>query len=234
MRKLTTFAAAVSLFAAAQASAVIVFDNDAQEGSQSGYLLGMDFEVHSTIRVTEMGIFDSKQDGFSSLLNVGIFRLDTLSQATASTLVAGSAVSFGGNTGDGVLDGGSRFKDVTDFLLGPGYYSIVAAGFTSVDKSGNTGVNNGSSGNGVITFNDLGGTLGLTLKGGRWTSTGNNILALPTAHYGVNTNYTQSDPVFQAGTFKAEKVDVPDTGSTFALLGLGFLGLIGLRRRLFA
>jgi hypothetical protein len=202
---------AVGALCAAATSAratTIVFDNPVQTGSQSGWLLGMDFTVNTgrTVTVTELGAFDDNGDGFGSdNIQVGIFDVTT-------GLPVGSSATFTGS--NGTLVGGSRFLPVAPFVLDAGTYSIVAVGFAS-SQSGNSGIG------GVTSFNSLGGSLTLLANGGRWES--GTTLKLPTANVG---NYSQSDPVFLAGTF-----GVPDGGMTALMLGIGMMGL-GLIRRM--
>lgn len=183
----------------------IVFNNAPGAGSQSNYVLGMDFDVLSAVTVTQLGAFDNNGDGFSTdVIQVGIFDM-------SGTLV-GTSVALTGTAG--TLVGGSRFLSVTTpFVLAPGRYSIVAAGFTDTTKSGNTGFGDATS------FNNVGGSLQLVAGGGRWDV--GTTFQLPTSG-----SYPQADPVFQAGTFA-----VPDGGMTALLLGIGITGL-GLFRRM--
>jgi hypothetical protein len=207
--RVAAFAVGALCAAATSARATtIVFNNPLQAGSQSGWLLGMDFTVNDghTVTVTELGAFDDNGDGFGTdNIEVGIFDL-------ASGLLVGPSATFTGS--DGNLVGGSRFLSVAPFVLEPGTYSIVAVGFT-FSQSGNSGFGD------VTSFNNLGGSLTLDPKGGRWEA--GTTFKLPTANVG---NYSQSDPVFLAGTF-----GVPDGGMTALMLGIGMMGL-GLIRRI--
>ena len=203
-------AIAVLLFVTARADAnTIVFDNALQAGSQSNWVLGMDFIVNNAVTVTQLGAFDENGDGFhGSTITVGIF------DVVAGTLV-GTSASFTGMTG--TLIGGSRFVSVVPFTLNAGTrYSIVATGFTATDQNGNTGLG------GFTSFNSVGGALSMVSKGGRWDV--GSTFQLPTQNLG---GYGQSDPVFQAGTFA-----VPDGGMTISLLGAAMVGLAMLRRKL--
>lgn len=199
----------VALGAGTAHADTIVFDNALQAGSQQNYVLGMDFVVNSAVTVTQLGSFDSNGDGFRNTIDVGIFDL-------GGSLV-GTSASLTGLVG--TLINGSRFVPVVPFVLDPGTYSIVAAGYTTTgsgtDLSGNTGLG------GITAFNSVGGALSLVPQGGRWDN--GTTFALPTTNSG---GYPQSDPVFQAGTFA-----VPDGGSTLMLLGLGTLALGWIRRR---
>jgi hypothetical protein len=200
---------AVGLGGVLRADPVFITD-PGQNGTQSNYVLGMDFTVGSTaVTVTSLGVFDALGDGIAGSIQVGIFDL-------AGNLI-GSSVTFNGS-GDSLI-GGSRFRAVTPFSLAANTtYSIVAGGFTS-DLSGNSGQG------GVTSFNGQ-GLLTLVDKGGRWSNPGDNSFQLPTANTGLFPGYSQSDPVFLAGTFS-----VPDGGITLALLGFALSAIGFLSRR---
>jgi hypothetical protein len=192
-------------------AATIVFTTTVEAGTQQGWLLGMDFTVNSDVTVTQLGAFDSDGDGFQNTVSVAIFDLDGN--------MVGSAAYFTGTTDP--LIGGSRFQAVTPFTLQAGTtYSIVSAGYLvgSADYNGN------SQSPGFTTFNNLGGALTLVDNGGRWEAQNSNALSLPTDNVG---GYSQSDPVFLAGTFA-----VPDGGVTALLLGASLAGLGWVRRRM--
>ncbi len=198
----------------------IIFNNVPSSGSQNNYALGMDFIVNSPVTVTQLGAFDSTNNGagFNGPITVGIFSVSNASPGGSGTLV-GTSVILNGTAGTPV--GGSRFVSVTPFTLTPGLYSIVAAGFgLGTDFNGNSQ----TPGENDI-FNADGGNLTLVSKGGRWND--NSAFAFPNQHTFANSPYGQSDPVFQAGTFA-----VPDGGMTVALLGIGLCGLGLIRRRL--
>jgi len=201
-------AAALCTTATTARADTIVFNNGPGPGSQSNFVLGMDFDVLGLIEVTQLGAFDSLGNGFAGAgVTVGIF--STTGVEIVSAQLTGSP---------GPLVGGSRFVTLaTPFVLGPGSYSIVASGFVGGNFSGNTGIPPA-----FTSFNNVGGRLALIPQGGRWTK--GNTFALPASH-----PYAQSDPVFQAGTFQANAV--PDGGSAAALLGLGLLGVGWARRR---
>jgi hypothetical protein len=209
---------AALLFVTASAGAdTIVFVNGLDAGDQENFALGMDFTVNAAVTVTQLGAFDSGQNGIVNTITVGIFNVATGLQVGPSAIV----------TTGGTLIGGSRFVDVPDFLLPVGLYSIVAAGFTGGNTfSGNTGFT------ATTFFDSFGGLLTLVPKGGRWTDPGDNTYALPTAHTGVTDFYGQPDPVFEAGTFMVAAVSVPDAGLTSMMLGLGVLTLGWIRRRI--
>ncbi len=215
---LTALALAAVLTTATGARAdTIVFNNTLQAGSQQNFLLGMDFTVNNAVTVTQLGAFDDLGNGFANTITVGIFDLGGTLQGTSASLTG---------TG-GTLVGGSRFTAVAPFVLNPGTYSIVAAGYTTTgsgtDLSGNSGLG------GISSFNNAGGDISLITGGGRWNDV-NLAFALPTEHVG---GYLQSDPVFEAGTFAVSDLTssaVPDGGSASMLLGFGVMALGFLRR----
>jgi len=218
-------AIAALLFISASAGAdTIVFNNITQGGLQENFVVGMDFTVGGTpVTVTQLGAFDSNQDGIVNTITVGIFNLSGALIGSSATLT---------NSSPGTLIGLSRFVSVTPFLLPSGTYSIVAAGFTGGDTfSSNTGLG------ATTSFDSFGGALSLIIGGGRWNDSiaTANMFQLPTENCSSgcsnNVNYNQSDPVFQAGTF-AVVAAVPDAGLTSMMLGLGVLTMGWMRRRI--
>jgi len=234
-------ATAMSLETAAQAD--VIFNNARTTGNQWGYDVGMDFTVNSAVTVSALGTFDanisaltdpvttaqinaSLQQGESSgnypIIHVGIFNVAT------GTEVSPTASFFYNdpNIANYYAVAGSIFQNITPFLLGPGVYSIVATGYTVNLASGIT-LNFPNPP--TPTFNTLLGALTLT---GDARSNGNGVGAPPLA-FPTNFSTPESSPDFLAGTFIATAANnVPDGGSTVALLGLAFVGLGSLRRKL--
>lgn len=127
----------------------IAYDSVRTTGNQdwSG-ALGMDFSVNAgmSILVTQLGAFDSGQDGFTGNVQVGIFDRVTSSLVGVSATLSGIAQPLVGN---------SRFFDIADFTLGAGDYSIVSVGFNAFDLNGNTGFSPSAptmNGGGALTF----------------------------------------------------------------------------------
>ncbi|RIK76566.1 MAG: hypothetical protein DCC68_19115 [Planctomycetota bacterium] len=94
--------------------------------------LGMDFQVDRPIRVTELGVFDSGQDGIKGAVGVSLW---IRSQNNVTTQLA--MLDF--SAGEGRLEPGtgSRFLPLeTPLILQPGTYTINATGFVGQDRYG--------------------------------------------------------------------------------------------------
>ncbi len=106
---------------------------DGTVGEQAfGGALGMDFDVTSPVQISQLGVFDSGQDGLAR----GI--MATLYDRATQTEIA--SVSFT-ESDPGVLQGGSRFKPLQQPIRLPTGFqgTIVAAGYGSGEPNGNSG-----------------------------------------------------------------------------------------------
>lgn len=111
--------------------------------------LGMRFTVNSPIRVTQLGAFDSGQDGFNSTITVAIV------DAGGNVVVpsSGTPLSLVGIIGtfNGPFQMVGGFPAVT---LTPGNYTVVAYGYSPSEFNGNT-----NAGDNVAITNDGGGLI---------------------------------------------------------------------------
>lgn len=219
-------AATVSL--AAPASATVIYQDSTVPaigtqtpivgGSQNGLQdwqgnLGMDFKVNSSILVTALGAFDNSD--ISNLAGVGgngvqvaIFNVNTGLQVGPTATFTASGTGY-------ILSGADAFQLVSNFILGPGNYSIVSLN----DKNYNQGYFGPP--NIYQKTNDLGGAI--TFIGPSRFDSG-TTLDLPGSTDGPPVNR------YDAGTFMASAVPEP---ATWAMMILGFLGIgfVAYRRK---
>jgi hypothetical protein len=199
-----SIAVAGASMAPLSAQAAAVYDTPTTTVGNQSYNdnLGLDFTVSLPIRVTALGAFDSGADGISSDIFVGIY--DLANQVWVTPLV-----NFNGKS----ATGGSSyaFLNIAPFILGPGNYSIVAAGFNGTDPNFNTNIFPGVNGASPITFDSLSGHLanGTSRYGGGATPGAGTVFPYQSA--------------FAGGSFIATAV--PEA-ATWAMMLLGF-GMIG-------
>lgn len=121
--------------------------------------LGMDFDVRESIRVDQLGAFDSGSNGLSRRITVELWSRNnggTPSSPNDDTggAVLTSLVFDGANPGE--LRGGSRFKALPEPMVLPaGSYTIVAHGYgfgEPLQNGGVAGTGTTTGGGGVLDF----------------------------------------------------------------------------------
>jgi hypothetical protein len=114
--------------------------------------IGMDFDVARPIRITDLGVFDSGQNGITGTLAASIWSRT----GSAGTLLADR--TFIGQSGTIEPGTGSRFLPLDEpLVLNPGSYTIVASGFIGADRystvdSPESTVGAANTGNAAIAF----------------------------------------------------------------------------------
>ena len=94
-------------------------------GNQAYSGVGVEFTVNSAITVSELGIFDSGQDGLSTTLTADLFQR---TGPSAGTVVASTSFS---SSDPGTLVADYRFKSITPVVLAAGDYVLVGYGFSA-------------------------------------------------------------------------------------------------------
>jgi hypothetical protein len=204
-----------SAFATPAFASYIALDSTRSSGNQDFTgVLGMDFDVLTPITITALGAFDSDKNGIVGPISVGIFNRMTGS-------LVGTSASFNNIVSNGTYN---LFNDIVDFVLDVGSYSIVAVGFSSSDKNGNSsdpyppGDRRGptmDTGGGLISF----------VGGGRYGVSITSLTLPLITDLGPANRY-------DAGTFQftAQFAAAPEPTS-LALMGIALVTLIGSRRR---
>lgn len=187
-----------------------VVGNQADAG---GISFGMDFAVNSNLVVSQLGVFDSSQNGLIAPIQAAIF--DRVTETVISPIVT---FASGSGTGSGTLSGGSRFLAITPLLLHAGFQgSIVTFGYgdgTSGELDGNSfGLSTGTP-SFPWTTNDGGGLISF-IGGGRYSNSGGAIMYPPLLDSGPANRYA-------AGTFEFAAVPEP-SGLAMGVLAAGLL-----------
>jgi hypothetical protein len=156
--------------------------------------VGMEFQVNRPIRITELGVFDSGQDGIEGALGVSIWSRVTGERLAEATFIGD----------DGVIEPGtgSRFLRLNEPVLLPaGIYSVVASGFIGNDPlsrfdGGNHRIGTLGDNEGAISF--VGTSSTTTFEANRFFE--------EYAHRLTDSFDTGPVDKFAAGTFKFEAV----------------------------
>jgi len=157
--------------------------------------LGLDFIVEETIRVLELGAFDSGADGLKRPITVSMWSRDDMETPDEVNDDLGlevlAQIEFGpGNEGD-LRDAHRTIALEDELVLEPGAYTIVASGYGAGEPNGNVGTPGMSlTEDPIITF----------VGGGRY---GNDATAYPGVPDGGPENR------YAAGTFAFEILSSP-------------------------
>jgi|GEM_PF-2514479 len=222
-RLASSFALTALLFVGTAQADIIAYDNKVTSPLQDfGGNLGLDFQVNTSIVVTELGAFNN---GVLSNLNgqasgnlgvtVGIFDLSTGALMGTSAHIT--------PTSSGSQVNGDFFVPVTSFTLDPGTYSIVAFNDDNYNSQSNGAQATLNSGGGLLTF----------LDSARFNSTASFQLPAAFGNPGSSGNFTPV-PVFNAGTFQFnDGLSAVPEPSTFGMCSFiaGIFGAVWLYKR---
>ena len=189
----------------------ISFNSPGDENSQPR-TLGFEFTAKADLMVTNLGFYDSGQNGLSLSHEVGIFNMAGV--LLTSTTVTKTTFSGGGSS----LDGFFRYEPITPIQLTAGTNYVIAAVIGDGDDY--TFFANGTEGTRGFTVDPA-----ITYIKNRDIYTGTdsghpNELIFPTD---TLAGYT----AFFGPNFTAQPVPVPPS---LLLLSSGLLGLVGWRR----
>lgn len=185
-----------------------------------GGALGIDFVATRPLSVSSLGVFDSGSDGIapSASIIAELWRRDDMGTGDPGDdvgLEMLASLSFSAGD-DGLLEGGSRFKDLpTALTLDPGAYTIVAHGYNADELLGNAGFDRET----VSMVDTEAGSVEF-VGTGRFGVTAGEFPGSPDA--GPANRYL-------AGTFKYTVVPEPAVGGLLAAAGAAVL-LVRRRR----
>jgi len=201
------------LFAVNAQSAVIMNSSQSNTGNQFHSAVGLEFVVHSSIQVSELGVYDHGSNsisGSATLLSTVLFNAAQTSLAQRDFTLASP----------GTFDAGSNylFKALDTLLsLAPGTYTLAAYGFNSSNLE-----HNSKNGGSPDIFNTGGGLISHTKD--VWSTSYATAPSFPTNTDGNNNNY------FGGPNMKFDASPVPAPGALcLALTGVMSAVLPGKR-----
>jgi hypothetical protein len=206
---------------------VIAYQTASTSGNADWHAtVGLDFDALVPINISQLGTFDSQQNGFGpkTTITVSIWQRDTHGTATTnddtgSQLLASLRFTA---ASPGTLIGAYRFQPLaTPLLLSPGAYSIVAQGYDRTDLM----LSESKPGAAPVLTDDGGGLVQFVGTGRLdWSGTADSF---PTTTGAVAGLANPTPAMFGAGDIMYRDPPILPEPSSGLLVGVGLLGLGG-------